>query len=159
MARETNYLVDVDGNAVSEWYKVRGQDCLDCNGTSECTIKKDESVSLCTSVTFSQEVSIGFDAVKSAISASMSVSTAYTEQQCNSTTMGIECKWDDDLQHSVWAQNQLTRIYGYTRRRCNFKKDDKGDVTVWSKDYIIDTPNGSVNTGCSALCEATQYPA
>jgi hypothetical protein len=81
----------------------------------------------------------------------------YSETNCIGANLTNHCKWEDGKCHALWGSDQVTRMWGYIERHCDYAKDNAPEFLIWSHDFIIDVPTGSIATGCRALCNQGSY--
>ncbi|KAF1988666.1 hypothetical protein K402DRAFT_462036 [Aulographum hederae CBS 113979] len=135
------------------------EDAVDCGGTSNCGIEKGKSWQQCISHTESTSVNAGVSLPIGPISVSLGMGHEWstTESNCISGNLTVQCNWDDDQCHSLWGSDQVKRMWGYIARKCNYADDDLEEETVWSHDFVMDVPTGSIATGCRMLCNQSPY--
>jgi hypothetical protein len=135
------------------WHKE--EDAVDCGKTQSCAVNATASRSSCAAFS----AGLNLDAsILGHIATFFGISLSYSNKNCVSLNTTKSCSWSDQLCHSVWVSHQVKRVHGYVQRQCNWHGDDRGEVTVWSHDVVIDIPTGKGTFGCSALCKDKSYP-
>jgi hypothetical protein len=87
----------------------------------------------------------------------ISYTKTYSETNCIGANLTNHCKWEDGKCHALWGSDQVTRMWGYIERHCDYANDNQPENLIWSHDFIIDVPTGSIATGCRALCNQGSY--
>lgn len=130
---------------------------IDCATSSSCTAGIDSSVQTCTEWSISVKADLQIPLLAEMVG-SVGITYSHGSSKCSSVTTSKRCNWDDKKCHAIWSRTRVNVNHGYIRRRCNYQ-DQKGDQTVWSKDFDVNEQASDVSLGCKASCTETNYPS
>lgn len=98
------------------WYPLVGS-CVNCASTKDCSVSRSNETELCNGDSWSAEGGLDFKIEKSILEFGFSsgVSHEWSTEKCNTASVDVECKWEDENYHAVEIQDKYTRMHGYIR--------------------------------------------